>query len=48
MISTYIDEKALDALKSEAKSRNRPLWKLLRAAIVYGLPAARQRAWWRG
>ena len=49
MVTTYIgDSNLLEALKNEAKFRNRPVWKLLRAAIIYGFPAARQRGWWRG
>jgi hypothetical protein len=49
MVTTYIGDAALlESLKNEAKFRGKPVWKLLRATIVYGLPAARQRGWWRG
>lgn len=48
MLSTYIrDAGLLESLQNEAKFRGKPVWKLLRAAVFYGLPVARQRGWWR-
>jgi hypothetical protein len=44
-VLTYLDPAMVKALQEEAKRKNKPVWKLVRSAVSYGLPQAQRRGW---
>ena len=42
---TYLAPSMIEALKAEARRKNKAVWKLLRSCVSYGLPQAQRRGW---
>ena len=45
LVQTFLSATQIEGIKKEAERRQKPRWRLIRAAICYGLATAVRRGW---